>query len=237
MSILVVIPARYASTRLPGKPLALIDGQPLVWHVVRRARRAGVGPVIVATDDERIVAAVTSRGGEAVMTGADCRTGSDRVARVASRFPEAELVLNLQGDELGIEPDTIAALVRHMGERPEAAMGTAAAPLGDAALLTRPSVVKVEVDDEGWATAFWHTPPRAEPPVMARVAHHLGLYAFRRDALRRFASWEQTPAEREVSLEQLRAMDHGMRITVVRGAAAARAVDTSADLRAARGAP
>jgi len=227
---LVVIPTRFDSGRLPGKALADIGGEPMVWRVVQRARRAGVGPVIVATDDERIARAVEARGGHAVITSSSPRNGTERVAEVIRERTGVAIAINLQGDEPLFDPAAIAALHRSMVAEPEVAMATVAFPLDDRDLRD-PSVVKVEVTDDRFAAAFWRTPPSPEPGV---VLHHAGIYAYRRAILLRYAGWEPTPAERRVSLEQLRAMDHDLPIRVVLAEGAWPSVNTAGDLKRVR---
>ncbi len=229
---LVVIPSRWASRRLEGKPLADLDGQPMVWRVVERAREAGVGEVVVATDDARILDAVRARGGAAVMTSTRWRNGSERVAEVARGRPESALVIDLQGDEPLMDPGVLVAVVDHMRERPAVPVGTAVVPLakGD---MERPSVVKAELDGTGLALGFWRDP--ADQVVAGGpVYRHLGIYAYRREALLRYAELPPSPLEMERSLEQLRAMENGMAITAVRLAARGVSVDTEDDLAAAR---
>lgn len=227
---LVVIPVRLDSGRLPGKALEPIGGEPMVWRVVERAVQAGVGAVVVATDDERIARAVEARGGDVVMTSTSPRNGTERVAEVVRARTGVEIAINLQGDEPLFDPAAIAALHRCMVAEPDVGMATVALPLveGD---LGEPSVVKVEVSVDGYAIAFWREPPGA---TSGDVCHHAGIYAYRRSALLRYAGWSPTPAERHVSLEQLRAMDHGLPIRVVRASGAWPSVNTRRDLQRVR---
>jgi 3-deoxy-manno-octulosonate cytidylyltransferase (CMP-KDO synthetase) len=227
---LVVIPVRHDSGRLPGKALESIGGEPMVWRVVERAVQAGVGAVVVATDDERIARAVTSRGGDAVMTSPTARNGTERVAEVVRGRSSVEIAINLQGDEPLFDPAAIVALHQCMVAEPDVAMATVALPLVEAD-LGEPSVVKVEVSPDGYAAAFWRAPPAT---ITGDVFHHAGIYAFRRSALMRYAGWPPTAAERNVSLEQLRAMDHGLPIRVVCASGIWPSVNTRHDLERVR---
>ena len=249
--VVAIIPARYASARFPGKPLAEVAGRPLILHVVERARAApSVDRVIVATDDERIRQAVIAAGAEAEMTSPDHRTGTDRLAEVAARL-EAEIVVNVQGDEPLIEPATIeAALAPLLADR-AIVMGTTCEPIQSVEDALSPNVVKVVVDRAGFALYFSRQPvplPRAEtlgrgsvaaalradPGLLRHFAKHTGLYAYRRDFLLTFAALEPTPLERAELLEQLRALEHGYRIRVVPVSHRSIGVDTPADLERVR---
>jgi 3-deoxy-manno-octulosonate cytidylyltransferase (CMP-KDO synthetase) len=230
---LVIIPARYGATRFPGKPLALLAGKPLVLHVVERAARArGVGRVAVATDDDRIAAAVRGAGAEAVMTG-PAATGTDRVAEAARALPGAEVIVNLQGDEPLVEPAAVEALVAAMA--PGVSMATLSRPLqpGEG---ERPQVVKVVADLRGDALYFSRAaiPRRRDggPSPLARA--HVGVYAFTAGFLQEFARLPRGRLEREESLEQLRALEHGHRIRVVETSYLGFGVDTPEDLERAR---
>jgi len=237
-SVLAVIPARFHSTRLPGKILANIAGRPMIEHVYRRASAAKlVHGVIVATDDERIAAAVRSFGGAALMTRPDHVSGTDRIAEVVAAHP-CRAVVNLQGDEPLIEPDTIDAAIAPILADPSLEISTACRPLTDADEFRNPSVVKVVTDDRGLALYFSRAPipfPRdnaAAVPALARA--HMGLYVYRRDTLLRLAALPAVPLELIESLEQLRAMAHGIRIRVVETPHVSAAVDTPADLERVR---
>jgi len=248
VSILAIIPARYGSTRLPGKPLADIHGKPLVQHVYERVREAHqLDDVLVATDDERIVAAVRSFGGRAVMTAADCATGTDRLAE-AARDTDADIVVNVQGDEPLLDPAGIDAAVAAMTADPSVPIVTLSLPLRSVEEMLAPSVVKVVSDARGNALYFSRSPlPHVRLPAgdarssaAAAVARglarkHVGLYVYRREALERFASLPCAPLEEAEGLEQLRALHHGMRIQVVeREGDAGVAVDTPEDLERVR---
>jgi 3-deoxy-manno-octulosonate cytidylyltransferase (CMP-KDO synthetase) len=207
--VLVVIPARYASLRLPGKVLAPIAGKSMVEHVWRRAIEAGLGRVVVATDSEHVAEAVRSFGAEVAMTSRDHRSGTDRTAEVASICDE-ELILNLQADEPLIRPSSLAFAVAALRDAPEAHLSTLARPLRTERSLTDPSVVKVSIDGRGYAVDFFR-----EPDDSARAAwEHIGIYCYRRLSLLFLA--EQSPTGRELRrrLEQMRALDLGLRIRV-----------------------
>ncbi len=229
----VVIPARYASRRLPGKLLAEIAGEPLIWHVVCRAREAQVGPVLVAADDPRIVEAVRRRGGEARLVSGPFRNGTERVAAIAREDPRTAVWIDLQGDEPLLEAATIRALAAALVDDPSRPMATVVAPLQEGPQREDPSVVKAVVDGEGRARAFWRTAPpdrRAGPGP----AVHVGIYGFRRDALLELAGRPPVEAERIHSLEQLRALAHGVPIHAVWTARAWPSVNTPGDLERVR---
>lgn len=236
---IAVIPARFGSQRLPGKPLARIGEKPLVQHVYERvAAVRGLARVCVATDDERIEQAVRAFGGEVVRTRTDHRCGTDRVAEVAAADP-AEIVVNVQGDMPFLSPRAVEELVARMAADPSVPMATVATPLDDRAAYESPHVVKVVMDRSGRALYFsrspvpyWRDCP-SDGTAFARK--HVGLYAFRRDFLLRFTSLEPTPLERAESLEQLRALEHGFPIAVVEvDLDIAIEVDTPEDLERAR---
>ncbi len=239
-SVLAVIPARFHSTRLPGKILANIAGRPMIEHVFRRAAAARlVTAVVVATDDERIATAVRAFGGAAVMTRADHVSGTDRTAEVVAAHP-CRAVVNLQGDEPLIEPETIDAAVAPILEDATLEISTVCRPLADADEFRNPNVVKVVTDDRGLALYFSRAPipfPRdndTSVPAMARA--HMGLYVYRRDTLLKLAALPAVPLELIESLEQLRAMANGIRIRVVDTSHMTIAVDTPADLERVRSA-
>lgn len=235
--VLVVVPARYASTRLPGKPLLEVAGRPLVQHVYERALSlAGSPPVVVATDDERIREAVTAFGGVAVLTSPDCPSGTDRVAEVARARTES-LVVNLQGDEPEFSVADVDALIAVMRAEPSVPMGTLAAVTSDSELLDQESVVKVVCDQGGRALYFSRAGiphRRSGGERVAPVLQHVGIYAYRRDALLELSELSPTPLERTESLEQLRALENGYSIRVVVGEPAAPGIDTPEDYEAFR---
>lgn len=231
MKVLCVIPARYASTRLPGKPLLDIAGKPMVVRVYERASKAnGVSDTLVATDDERIRAAVESSGGKAMLTRADHPTGTDRLAEVAAAFPDVDLIVNVQGDEPLIEPALIDELIGQFEGEPELAMATVKTEIEDEAERANPNNVKVVCDKEGYALYFSRSllpyPRKGGCPVYK----HIGIYAYRRDFLLAYAKMQPTPLEQAESLEQLRALENGYRIKVVETKARFVGVDTAEDL-------
>jgi 3-deoxy-manno-octulosonate cytidylyltransferase (CMP-KDO synthetase) len=231
MKVLCVIPARYASTRLPGKPLKDIAGKPMVCRVYDRASQASlVSRTLVATDDERILQAVREHGGEAMMTRVDHPTGTDRLAEVAASFPDVDLIINVQGDEPLIEPSLIDALARVFETDPELKMATVKTEIKDEAEQRNPNNVKVVTDQNGYALYFSRSLlpyPRHEG---CPVYKHIGIYAYQRDFLLEYAKMPSTPLEEAESLEQLRALENGYRIKVVETRAKFVGVDTAEDL-------
>jgi 3-deoxy-manno-octulosonate cytidylyltransferase (CMP-KDO synthetase) len=231
-----VIPARYQSTRLPGKPLALINGKTMIEHVHARARRAAlVAAVLVATDDQRVADVVDGFGGTAVLTSAHHTTGTDRLAEVAPGLT-AELIVNVQGDEPLIDPSAIDAAIAPLADRPQDVLSTLRRRLTNPADLANPAVVKVVVDRHGYGLYFSRSPlPHARAgspePVFWR---HLGLYVYRRETLERLAGLAPTPLEQAEGLEQLRALEHGIRILTVETTCDALGVDTPEDLEHVR---
>jgi 3-deoxy-manno-octulosonate cytidylyltransferase (CMP-KDO synthetase) len=234
---LVLIPARMAATRLPGKPLLDIAGLPMIVHVLRRAEAAKIGRVAVATDTPEIAAAVTAHGGEAVMTRADHPSGSDRSYEALGLLDpsgDAEIIVNLQGDFPTILPDNIRDVLAPLVD-PAVDIATLAAEIHTEEESTNPNVVKVVCTAISGrhlralyftrATAPWGEGPRY---------HHVGLYAYRRKALERFVGLPPSPLERQEKLEQLRALEAGMRIDVTLVDTVPRGVDTPADLETAR---
>jgi 3-deoxy-manno-octulosonate cytidylyltransferase (CMP-KDO synthetase) len=246
-----IIPARYSATRLPGKPLLEIAGKPLILWVAERALAArSVSRAIVATDDKRIFDTVTSAGFEAMMTRGNHASGTDRVAEVA-RHLDAEIIVNVQGDEPLIEPETIDRAVKELEADGEILMATTSEPIDEATEVLNPAVVKVVVDDDGYATSFSRNPIpwpnqavtqhgsieaalRNEPALLRSFRKHTGLYVYRRDFLLEFAGWPQTESEASESLEQLRALERGVKIKVVEAASPSIGVDTIEDLERVR---
>jgi 3-deoxy-manno-octulosonate cytidylyltransferase (CMP-KDO synthetase) len=230
-NVLAVIPARFAATRFPGKPLAVLWGKPMLQHVWERARAArGLDELLIATDDERIATAARGFGAAVELTSSDCASGTDRVAEVARRRPQAGLVLNLQGDEPELETEAVSRLVEVMRGDASLRMGTIAHHEPDAALLARPEVVKVVVDAAGFALYF----SRADLAAGSQggpALRHAGVYAFRRDLLLEFASWPPGRLEQAERLEQLRALERGVRIKVVLGERPFAGVDTPGQLQ------
>jgi 3-deoxy-manno-octulosonate cytidylyltransferase (CMP-KDO synthetase) len=227
---IVVIPARYESSRFPGKALAPIDGRPMVEHVYRRAEASGVGEVIVATDDERIARAVERFGGRVQMTRATHRTGTERLAEVAAML-RCDVVVNVQGDEPLVEPGMIREAVAPFASDAALQMTTLRRALTVPGDFTSPHVVKVVVDRADFALYFSRAPiPFAREAGAAAMRRHVGLYGYRRDTLLRLAELPPTPLERSEGLEQLRALEHGVRIRVIDCEHAGFGVDTPEDL-------
>lgn len=232
MNILCVIPARYASTRLPGKPLKDIAGKPMICRVYDRAARArSLSGVVVATDDERIARAVEAHGGRAMMTSPAHPTGTDRLAEVAAAYPQMDLIVNVQGDEPLIEPSLIDALGRAFEEDAALAMATVVTPIEDEAEMRNPNNVKAVLDKNGCALYFSRSLiPYPRNATDAPVYKHIGIYAYRRDFLLAYAKMAPTPLERTESLEQLRALENGFRIRCIVTGARFVGVDTPEDL-------
>lgn len=249
MKTIGIIPARYASTRLPGKALALIAGEPMVWHVYRRARQAqSLERVIVATDDERIRQAVLDRGGEAVLTRGDHVSGTDRLAEVAVGL-DCDLVVNIQGDEPLMEPAVIDAAVAPFYSEPDLRISTAATPIRSGEEYRDPAAVKVVLDERGYALYFSRAPlpyfrldsagegsdnAFAEPGTGLTALKHLGLYVYRRETLLWLSGLPPTALEQAEKLEQLRALGHGCPIRVVVVDYSPVGVDTPEDLERVR---
>jgi 3-deoxy-manno-octulosonate cytidylyltransferase (CMP-KDO synthetase) len=226
-----------ASTRLPGKPLVDIAGEPMIVHVMRRAQAAGVGPVVVATDSEAIAACVEKAGGRALMTRADHVSGSDRIFEaLAAADPEggAEIIVNVQGDLPTLAPSDVAAALAPLAD-PAVDIGTLAAEISEAQERGNPNVVKVVGSPvaPGRLRALYFTRATA-PSGEGPLYHHIGLYAYRRAALARFVGLPPSPLERREKLEQLRALEAGMRIDVSLVASVPLGVDTPQDLERAR---
>lgn len=254
--IAAIIPARYESTRLPGKPLLEIGGVPLIMHVVNRARLvSGIDRIIVATDDDRIRRVVETAGTEAMMTSTAHRTGTDRLAEVAARI-DAGIIVNIQGDEPLIEPATVEAAIAPLLADPTLEMSTTSEPIDSIDDLLSPHIVKVVTSLAGDALYFSRNPipfPRAAilaagslraaleesssdavKSLLTAYSRHTGLYVYRRDLLLRFSRWRSTPLEEAEALEQLRALEYGVRIRVVRVDHRSIGVDTADDLARVR---
>ena len=251
-----IVPARLASTRLPGKALVEIAGKPMVCWVAERARAArNVDRVIVATDSQQIVDAVQRNGIEVVLTSPDHTSGTDRVAEVADNIPEAEIVVNVQGDEPMISPATIERAVETMAQEISKTNGagivTTWEPIESISDLLNPDLVKVVLDGNDNAVYFSRSPipyPRDavkrhgspdaalynEPELLTLFRKHTGLYVYRRDVLLEFTKWPASRLEQIEALEQLRALEHGVKIKVVEACAASTGVDTVADLERVR---
>jgi 3-deoxy-manno-octulosonate cytidylyltransferase (CMP-KDO synthetase) len=242
----VVIPARYASSRLPGKPLADIGGRPMVLRVLDRALQAGAASVVVATDDVRVQQAVEAAGHQALMTSPDHQSGTERLVEVAETlgWPDETLVVNVQGDEPLIDPELIREAARQLVLHDDAVMATLAHPIHDHADFINPNVVKVVADENGYALYFSRAPipwPRDAFATQAAMPHelgalrHIGLYAYRAGFLRTYAGLASSALERHEMLEQLRVLWHGYRISLgISPTAPAPGVDTPEDLERVR---
>ena len=252
-NVIAVIPARYESVRLPGKLLLDLCGKPLILHTVEQAFKARmVGRIIVAADDDRIIKVVANAGFEAVMTSPAHRSGSDRIAEVSEGLPDDSIIVNVQGDEPMIDPDTIDRAVQALVEDREADIATASEPIEKLCDLTNGNVVKVVTAEDGHALYFSRSPipfPRDasmkydgdpnlavanDPGLLSLFRKHTGLYVYRREFLLRFTKMKQTKLEKSEMLEQLRALENGARIIVVDAASASIGVDTAEDLEAVR---
>jgi 3-deoxy-D-manno-octulosonate cytidylyltransferase len=233
-NVLAIIPARFGSSRLPGKPLASIAGKPMIQHVVERVRRAQlVKSILVATDDERIERAVEGFGGHAILTRPDHRTGTDRVAEVAAHV-DAEIYVNIQGDEPLIDPDTVDAVVSAMLEDESVQIATPCTAITQPNEIMDPNIVKVARDFDGNGLYFSRAPipwvRDTKATVAARHWKHIGLYAFRRDTLLEFPTLPPGELEHIEQLEQLRWLENGFRIRTVETDYGAVSVDVPADI-------
>ena len=231
MHIACIIPARYGSTRLPGKPLAMIGDKPMIQRVYEQVSKATeIGQIIVSTDDQRVYDAVVAFGGQAMMTRPDHLTGTDRLAEVAATHTEIDVIINVQGDEPLIDANVIDALAREFKEDSSLQMGTVGCPLLEEE-YNEPSAVKVIVNRLGNAMYFSRSlipyPRNAfvQPPLK-----HVGMYGYQRQFLLDYAKMEPTPAELTVSLEQLRALENGYTIRVITTDQRFVGVDTPEDL-------
>ena len=232
-----IIPARWSSTRFPGKPLHLIAGKPLLRHVWERVRRAKtLEAVIIATDDMRIAEAAFDWGAEVSLTTPEHASGTDRIAEVAAKLRGVSHVINIQGDEPLVDPALINQLVRRMQRAPAIEMITAVHPFSDSAEAESPHQVKAVIDRAGRALYFSRAPiPWSKfatcPPKAAQVKslRHIGIYGYRRELLLRFVRWRPTPLEKAEGLEQLRALENGVKIHVVVSQSGSPGVDTPED--------
>jgi len=244
MSFVVIIPARYASTRLPGKPLVDINGKPMVVHVLERARESGAARIIVATDHPDVALAVEAAGGEVCMTRADHQSGTERLAEVVEKcgFSDDTVIVNVQGDEPMIPPAIIRQVADNLAQR-QVGMATLAVPIHSAEEAFNPNAVKVVMDSEGYALYF----SRATIPwdrdrfVQSREAigdtflPHIGIYGYRAGFIRRYVTWQPSQLEQIEMLEQLRVLWHGEKIHVdVAQAIPGTGVDTAEDLARVR---
>jgi len=250
LSAVGVIPARYGSSRLPGKPLADLQGKPLLYHVYHRASRARtLERVLIATDDERIFTSARGFGADVVMTRSDHRSGTDRIAEAVEKIP-ADVVVNIQGDEPLLEFAAIDEAVRLLSDC-DAEMSTLKTPVEELEDLWNPNVVKVVTDHRGYAVYFSRAPlpyPRTKefpglalrdllrkkPELLRYYFRHVGLYAYRREFLMQFTRWDPSPLELLEDLEQLRAIEHGVRIAVGESNAGVMGIDTPEDLERIR---
>ena len=252
-NVIAIIPARFASTRLPGKLLLDLGGKPLILHTLAQASRARtVDRVIVACDDERIFDVVNAAGGEAVMTSPNHLSGSDRLAEVAEKLPPGSIIVNVQGDEPLISPNTIDRAVEAILNDPSADISTTCEPIESPEDLLNGNVVKVVIAADGHALYFSRAPipyPRDasqqnggdanqaimnEPELLAGFRKHTGLYAYRREYLLEFTKLPQSKLEKIEMLEQLRALENGAKIIVVEAASSSIGVDTADDLERVR---
>lgn len=250
MSFTVVIPARHDSSRLPGKPLADIGGKPMIQHVYERALESGAAEVVVATDDQRIVDAVKSFGGQAVMTSTEHRSGTERLAEVIDLMALAddEVVVNVQGDEPQIPPQIIRQVAENLASQRNAPMATLAVPMTSVDEVFNPNAVKVVLDGSGYALYFSRAPvpydreqfmAAQQPGDVAKLSEgylrHVGIYAYRAGFIHRYAEWDASPLERLESLEQLRVLWYGERIHVAQAIAEPPpGIDTPEDLERVR---
>ncbi|HBQ20894.1 MAG: hypothetical protein A2Z91_08575 [Deltaproteobacteria bacterium GWA2_38_16] len=251
MKVTVIIPARYASSRFPGKPLALISGKPMVWHVYERASKASlVDEVFVATEDHRVEECVKNFDGKVVMTSSNHQSGTDRMAEVAKNI-SSDIFINVQGDEPLISPDLIDQVASALINSEKTVMSTARIPFKTKEDFLNPNMVKVLCDQEGYALYFSRYPipflrktwteTRNWNDLLgsyslshieeAHVQKHLGIYGFKRQLLLNFSSWTPTSLEKMEELEQLRALEHGVKIKVVTTTHESVAVDTPEDLK------
>lgn len=241
----VIIPARFGSTRLPGKPLLMIGDRPLIQWVWQSARDSGAASVVVATDDERIRAAAMKFGAECLMTSPRHASGTDRIAEVsrARQWADDDIVVNLQGDEPGMPGEVIARVASALQDDESSDIATAVAPIQSLREFLDPNCVKALRSEDGQALYFSRAPvpwPRdsvaaGQPTSFAGAWRHIGVYAYRVRSLLQFAAWPPTPLESTEKLEQLRALEHGMRIHLVRLTESPPAgVDTAADLKRVR---
>jgi len=233
----VIIPARYASSRFPGKPLADIAGKPMVVRVCERAAQSGAASVHVATDDERIAAAVRTVGHAALMTRADHASGTDRIAETAATLglSDDDIVVNVQGDEPLIDPGLVTRVARLLAELPQASVSTACHAIEEEDALASPNVVKVVLDAQGYALYFSRSRIPYPREQGASCYRHAGIYGYRMAFLKRYSALAPSPLERAEALEQLRVLWHGYRIgVVVSDSAIPPGVDTPQDLEAVR---
>ncbi|WP_312277356.1 3-deoxy-manno-octulosonate cytidylyltransferase [Kosakonia cowanii] len=245
MSFVVIIPARYASTRLPGKPLVDINGKPMVVHVLERARESGAERIIVATDNEEVKVAVQAVGGEVCMTRADHQSGTERLAEVVEKcgFSDETVIVNVQGDEPMIPPAIIRQVADNLAARRDVGMATLAVPIESAEEAFNPNAVKVVMDAQGYALYFsratipWDRDRFAasRETIGDSFLRHIGIYGYRAGFIRRYVSWQTSPLEQIEMLEQLRVLWYGEKIHVdVASVVPGTGVDTPDDLERVR---
>ena len=245
MSFVVIIPARYASTRLPGKPLVDINGKPMVVHVLERARESGAERIIEATDNEEVMAAVQAVGGEVCMTRADHQSGTERLAEVVEKcgFSDETVIVNVQGDEPMIPPAIIRQVADNLAARRDVGMATLAVPVESAEEAFNPNAVKVVMDAQGYALYFsratipWDRDRFAasRETIGDSFLRHIGIYGYRAGFIRRYVSWQTSPLEQIEMLEQLRVLWYGEKIHVdVASVVPGTGVDTPEDLERVR---
>ena len=237
MKFHVIIPARYASTRFPGKPLVDLAGKPMVVHVCERAAKSGAAGVHVATDDKRIFDVVKAHGHRAILTRADHPSGTDRLAEAARKLKlkDHEVVVNVQGDEPLISPRLISQVGNLLGKKPRASVSTACHAIHDEASLANPNVVKVVMDAEGYALYFSRSRIPYPREAAAACYRHAGIYGYRVGFLKKYSRLKPAPLEKAEALEQLRVLWHGFRIAVaVSETEIPPGVDTPQDLEAVR---
>lgn len=245
MSFVVIIPARYASTRLPGKPLVDINGKPMVVHVLERARESGAERIIVATDNEEVRVAVQAVGGEVCMTRLDHQSGTERLAEVVEKcgFSDETVIVNVQGDEPMIPPAIIRQVAGNLAARRDVGMATLAVPIESAEEAFNPNAVKVVMDAQGYALYFsratipWDRDRFAasRETIGDSFLRHIGIYGYRAGFIRRYVSWQTSPLEQIEMLEQLRVLWYGEKIHVdVASVVPGTGVDTPEDLERVR---
>lgn len=234
MKVLCVIPARYASTRLPGKPLAMIAGKPMIQHVYERACLAAIPQeVVVATDSDIVAEAVNGFGGKVMMTSPDHPSGTDRLAEVALSYTDIDVIVNVQGDEPMIPPEVIDRLAQVFADDEDLNMATLKTLMGEED-YNNPNAVKVVTDQNGYALYFSRSllPYPRNKTADFKVYKHVGIYAYRRSFLLSYAAFEPTPLEQIEGLEQLRVLENGYRIKVLESKFQGIGIDTPEDLAA-----
>ncbi len=230
MKILGVIPARYGSTRFEGKPLVMIEGYTMIEWVYRRALKSNLDSVVIATDDERIYNEVIRFKGNVVMTSKNHPTGTDRIAEVAKKYSDYELIINIQGDEPLIEPEMINSLIEPFKENTELVMGTLKHKIKEEKDVINPNIVKVITDKNDFAIYFSRSPIPYDRNEFKNYYRHIGIYAYKNDFLLKYSAMLPTELEKAESLEQLRAIENGHKIKVINTEFEVKGVDTPKDL-------